>query len=104
MKLFLVRHGLAGNGDDPSLTPKGQKKVRRIAEFLGSAGVRAERVIHSHLKRAIETAEIIAPFVAPGFELEEIDGLQPESPTRIALGLIEELTKDTMLEIGRAHV
>jgi phosphohistidine phosphatase len=104
MQLFLVRHGLAGSGDDPSLTPKGQKRVQRVAEFLGKAGVRSERLIHSHLKRAIETAEILAPIVAPGVELEEVDGLQPESPPRIALALIEQMKTDAMLVGHMPHL
>jgi phosphohistidine phosphatase len=67
MLLYLVRHGKAeqGAGDDASrrLTDGGRKAVQRVAKALAEAGVRVDRVEHSGLVRARQTAEILASAV-----------------------------------------
>lgn len=104
MKVFLVRHGLAGGGEDPALTPKGQKRVRNVAAFLAKAGVKPARLCHSHLQRARETALILSPEVAPGVTVEEVDGLLPEDPPQQILERIEAAETDLMLVGHMPHL
>jgi phosphohistidine phosphatase len=67
MDLFLVRHGIAeesaGSDGDArrALTEEGRKRLRREVEGLERLGVRFDRVLHSPLLRAQETAELLEP-------------------------------------------
>lgn len=77
MKVYLVQHGEACSKEqnpDRPLTEKGEVDVRRLADFLGRAGIRVGKVIHSGKLRAQQTAEYLAYAMAPGVELE-ISGL-----------------------------
>ena len=104
MRLFLLRHGLAGTGEDPALTPKGQKRVSKVAAFLAKAEVAPTRICHSHLRRAKETAELAGRVVAPGVALEEIDGLLPEDDPHKARDVIENSATDLMLVGHMPHL
>ena len=69
MNIYLVQHGEAVAKEvDPErpLTESGRSDVRRMASFLGAAGVRVSRIMHSGKVRAKETAELLAAAVAPG--------------------------------------
>jgi phosphohistidine phosphatase len=80
MKLYLVQHGEAVAKDiDPGrpLTEKGKDDVARMAAFLGRAGVRVGRVIHSGKPRAQQTAELLAEVIAPGVETETSGLINP---------------------------
>jgi probable phosphoglycerate mutase len=76
--LWLVRHGeSAGNldpglrrSDDPPLTARGREQAARAAAALAAAGVDA--VLSSPLRRARETAEVIA--AAAGLEAGAVAG------------------------------
>ena len=77
MRLLLAQHGEAyAKAVDPNrpLTDRGAADVDRVAAFLGNAGIRANRVIHSGKLRARQTAARLAAVVAPGGELE-VSGL-----------------------------
>lgn len=78
MLLYLVRHGKAEQGTDDAarkLTDGGRKAVRRVARRLADAGVRVDRIEHSGLARAEETAEILAG--ALGGRVTAVEGLGP---------------------------
>ncbi len=93
--LYLMRHGIA---EDPgpglsdaqrALTAEGVAKTRRVAQGLAGLGVRPDVVLASPLRRAAETARIVAevlgvapvtnyPALAAGATPEAIlDGLRP---------------------------
>ncbi len=77
MQLLLVQHGEACAKDvdpDRPLTDRGAADVDRLAAFLGDAGVRVGRVIHSGKLRARQTAERLAAVLAPAVEIE-VSGL-----------------------------
>jgi len=63
MTVYLIRHAPAEprsselRDDARPLTARGRKRWRRAVRGLGRLGVRFERVIHSPLLRAVETAE-----------------------------------------------
>ena len=76
MLIYLVRHGKAeAGGDDATrrLTDGGRKAVRRVARKLAKVGVQVDRIEHSGLIRAQESAEIVAQEV--GGEVRAVEGL-----------------------------
>jgi phosphohistidine phosphatase len=82
LKLYLVRHGLAGqSGDYPNdrqrpLTDEGQKKMAKVARRLAELGVTFDRVLSSPLVRARQTAEILLAHKL-GDAIEEFCPLAP---------------------------
>jgi phosphohistidine phosphatase len=67
MKLYLLRHGIAADPDtwkaddgERPLTPEGRKSMEREAKGMDDLGVKPDRIITSPLKRAKETAKIVA--------------------------------------------
>jgi phosphohistidine phosphatase len=85
VKLYLVQHGEACSKDvdpDRPLTERGAADIERLAAFLGRAGVRVERVIHSGKLRAVQTAECLAKAIAPGVEPESSGIINPNDDPR----------------------
>lgn len=99
--IYLVRHAIAepATGDmsdaDRALTPEGQEKMRRAAAGLKRLGVAPDVVLSSPLRRAQETAAVVAgellsessveiyPPLAPGHDPEEVcKGLRPHRSAR----------------------
>jgi phosphohistidine phosphatase len=81
--LFLLRHGPAVEhgtpgfaDDDRPLTPKGRRKVRRVAFGLDRLKLKLDRIVTSPLPRARETAEIVAEQLGAEDILEVSDGLR----------------------------
>ncbi len=79
-RLFLVRHCestsnrlriLQGQNDDAPLTPRGHEQANRLAEIFSAVSV--DRIWTSPLKRALQTATIIA----------RVHGLKPLVESRI---------------------
>ena len=66
MKLLFLRHGEADwpdwnrPDDERPLTKRGQKEMKRVAEFLELLDFRADAILSSPLPRARQTAEIVA--------------------------------------------
>jgi phosphohistidine phosphatase len=68
MELYLLRHGIAvergtaGYEDDASrpLTPKGERKMKRIAEGMKKLELSFDLILSSRLLRARQTAETVA--------------------------------------------
>jgi len=79
---MLLRHAIAedrsasGEDDDRRLTGEGKRKLREVVAGMRALELPVERVLTSPLRRAIETAEI----VAEGFELGEPDVTTALSP------------------------
>ena len=89
MILYIVRHGIAVDREDPKappeaerpLTAKGIQKTRSAALGLRSAGAKPDVLITSPYVRAAQTAEIFAE--ALGIAVEKIratDTLQARGP------------------------
>ncbi|HEV8293683.1 MAG TPA: phosphohistidine phosphatase SixA [Tepidisphaeraceae bacterium] len=88
MKLFLLRHGLAGERD-PSryptdavrpLTTDGKHEILRIAKRLRREKIRFDLIISSPYTRARQTAEIVARIYKMKVKLT--DHLTPEGKMR----------------------
>jgi phosphohistidine phosphatase len=81
MELHLIRHAHAEDTAPDAtrrLSPRGRRQARALARRLRATGEFAPAEIwHSTLRRARETAELLAP-AAPGAPLREQTGLAPE--------------------------
>lgn len=97
MRLYLMRHGLAIDRDDPEcppdperyLTPKGIERTRAIAEGIAELGVAPTILLTSPYVRAVQTGEIVCETLGiDPASLQVTDALKPEAkPARI----LEEL-------------
>ena len=88
MELFLIRHAHAEDtvpGAARRLSSRGRRQARALARRLRATGEFAPAELwHSTLRRARETAELLAP-AAPGAPCREITGLAPEDdPAAVA--------------------
>ena len=108
MKLLVVRHAIAENredfaeGDDAArpLTPDGRKKMQRGAEGLKELVPQIDRLISSSLKRAVETAEIIARAYGD-LKVQRVPELAPGTPLDGVLKWLAELPeRDTVAVVG----
>jgi phosphohistidine phosphatase len=79
MEVYVVRHGEAAPAEAASgeegrrLTPRGEAESRAAAHGLRGLGVRLERVFTSPLRRAVQTAEVLALVIpAPGPETRPV--------------------------------
>ena len=92
MHLYLIRHAHALDGDNDAarpLSPKGRKQVRQLAGLLQDADAfEAGEIWHSSLRRAHETAGLLAKKLKRGVRLKEVAGLAPDDAVdRIAAKL-----------------
>jgi phosphohistidine phosphatase len=88
MQLYLIRHGIAVDRDDPRcppdterpLTPKGIKRSRAAALGLRALGVKPNAVLTSPWLRALQTAEIVCAALAyPPKKIVRTDALKGTS-------------------------
>jgi phosphohistidine phosphatase len=101
MNLYLVRHGKAEQGGDDAkrrLTDKGRESVGRVARRLARAGVQIDRIEHSGLVRAAETAEILAE--ALGGRVVQSDGLLPDDDVASMAKRLEDGPIDSRMLVG----
>ncbi len=106
MKIYFVRHGLAGHssqwkGDDAKrpLTKKGQKRMEEEAVTLDKLGLKPDLILTSPYLRACQTAEIVASQLkkaklvedrrlAPGFNIDKLAEILREHPQAKSLMLV----------------
>jgi phosphohistidine phosphatase len=94
MRLYLMRHGIAIDREDPDcpadperyLTPKGIQRTRAAARGLRALRVKPAALLTSPLVRAVQTGEIVCEVL--GLDLKQLrttDALKPEAkPVRLA--------------------
>ena len=82
MRLILIRHGHATQhyvDETRKLSDNGQEQAKQAGQWLASHDICAEKIIHSPLKRAIETAQIVGNAIEEkGCTLEENKTIKPE--------------------------
>ncbi len=109
MNLYLMRHGIAVPGDQSGtesdgarpLTPKGIKRMRRVARGLRRLGISFDALLTSPLLRARQTAEIVADALDLETQLEALSELAPEnSVDHIISGLARFHDRDHVLLVG----
>jgi phosphohistidine phosphatase len=90
MNLYILRHGLAvepGTSGYPKdserpLTPKGERKLRKITEAMKGLGLCFDLILSSPYVRARQTAEILAEGLRLRKRLECNEVLTPGGSTR----------------------
>lgn len=105
MNLYLMRHGIALPSEtssnvsdrDRPLSPKGTKRIRKAAKGIHRLGIPFDAVLSSPLRRARQTADIVAGALRGEIATEEISGLAPESS-------IAELMADLTRYRNREHL
>jgi len=99
MHLYLVRHGIAMDREDPNcppdterpLTPKGMKKTHAAALGLRALKIKPDAVLTSPWLRAVQTAEIFSEVM--GFSSKKIIRLDALKGTGTPAELFRELAK-----------
>jgi phosphohistidine phosphatase len=88
MLVYLVRHGIAVDREDPDcpadaeryLTKKGAEKARLVMEGLKELGAKPDVILSSPLLRALQTAEIAAKALKYSKDkVRRTDALLPEA-------------------------
>jgi len=105
MQLFIVRHGIAVDREDPKcpadperfLTDEGIEKTRQVAKGVAEVGAIPDLMITSPYLRAQQTAEIFAEQLEhPKQRIRKSDFLLPGAEP---LQLFRELAKDKDLSV-----
>jgi phosphohistidine phosphatase len=111
MVLYLVRHGIAIDREDPDcppdaerpLTKKGVEKARLVLEGLLQLGAKPEIILSSPLVRAWQTAEIAATALHYAKEkIRRSEALLPEADPAVLIRELARLDADEVLCAGHA--
>jgi len=91
VRLFIVRHAEAAQGEPDDLRPlteAGREQARRLGQRLADDGIQPDAVVSSPLLRARETAAAIARAVGIDAEADErlAPGADPEDVRAVASG------------------
>jgi phosphohistidine phosphatase len=98
MRLYLMRHGIAIDREDPDcppdseryLTPKGIQRTRAAARGLRALRVRPAALLSSPSVRAVQAGEVVCEVLGlDPKQLRTTDALKPEAkPARLAEDLV----------------
>jgi phosphohistidine phosphatase len=110
MKLYIVRHGLAGEHGDPRypddrmrpLTEEGRKRFAAVAKRLADTGLAAQVVATSPLVRCRQTAEILVDQLRGKPKLIELSGLEPGSQLDVLIEWSNDQDRDEIAWVGHA--
>ncbi len=100
MELYIVRHGIAIDREDPKsppdpdryLTEEGIDKTKQVAKGVAALGIEPDLLISSPYVRAMQTAEIFATaFEYPKQKIRRTDLLLPGAEATL---FFKELAKD----------
>jgi phosphohistidine phosphatase len=100
MDLYIVRHGIAIDHEDPKcppdperyLTEEGMDKTRQVAKGIAALGITPDLLISSPYVRAMQTAEIFAS--ALDYSKQKIRRTDLLLPGAESSALFRELAKD----------
>ncbi len=108
MEIYLIRHGeaaasgQAGADGARALTDRGRREVAGVGAGLRALGVALDRILTSPLRRAQETADLLAREFAADAPiretLAELDGSAPPAAILAALGGVA--SEETVAVIG----
>jgi phosphohistidine phosphatase len=110
MKLYMVRHGLAGNHGDPRypddrlrpLTDEGRKRFANTVKALAATGMKVSLIATSPLVRCRQTAEILAERMGGKPKLVELDALAPGSDLNALIDWTNNQAMDSVAWVGHA--
>jgi phosphohistidine phosphatase len=94
--IYLVRHGEAEQSGERPLTPNGRADVAKVAAWAASCNLRPQRILHSGILRAAQTAEILGQWLHPE-ETAVHEGLSPEGEPETAAPWLRRQNGDLML-------
>ena len=109
MHLYLIRHGIAVDREDPNcppdterpLTPKGMKRSHAAALGLRALGIKPDAVLTSPWLRAAQTAEIFCETIGyPTKKIISTDALKGTSATPDLLRELQSLRADVVFCFG----
>jgi len=110
MNIYLMRHGLAVERGTPGydgdrerpLTPKGERKVRRVGEALTKMEVSFDAVLSSPLVRAQQTADALSDEMKIKGKVQLTEHLAPGGNTKELVNLLQHLsgTPQEVLLVG----
>jgi phosphohistidine phosphatase len=105
MQLYIVRHGIAIDREDPKsppeperfLTEEGIEKTKQVAKGVAGIAATPDLMLSSPYVRAYQTAEIFAKILEyPKEKITKTDALLPEAEP---LQLFRELSKDKNISV-----
>lgn len=103
MKLFIMRHGqaesFASSDAERALSNAGCAEVRRVAQKSANELAAVEKLVVSPLRRAQQTADLVAEVLAP-VPRETSDLLLPESSPSHVLELLSRQTESTVMLVS----
>ncbi|HKW63822.1 MAG TPA: phosphohistidine phosphatase SixA [Candidatus Acidoferrum sp.] len=112
MQLYIVRHGIAIDREDPKcpaeaeryLTEEGVEKTKQVAKGVAALGVTGDLLITSPYVRAVQTAEIFADALDyPRQRIRRSEILLPGSePTLLFRELARERQASSVFVFGHA--
>ena len=93
--ILLMRHGEAdGSGVEAELTFRGRAQVTAVAALAGSSALLPIRILHSGLRRTIDTAALLATAFPQQPPVELGPGLQPDDDVAPWVTRIKATTGD----------
>ena len=111
MQLYIMRHGIAIDREDPDcpeeperfLTPEGVERTRQAAQGLRALKVEVRAMLSSPYRRAVETAEIAAEVLDfPKRAIRKTDALLPSAHPGEILKELRQLKVDSAMAFGHA--
>ncbi|HEX9657774.1 MAG TPA: phosphohistidine phosphatase SixA [Bacteroidota bacterium] len=98
MNVYLLRHAIAvlrgteeyERDSDRPLTPKGEKKMHRIAEGMKAMGLSFDVILSSPVLRARQTAEIAAEVLGQKKRLEFLEALSTSGDPEDVVNAIQK--------------
>ena len=112
MQLYIVRHGIAIDREDPKcppdperyLTEEGIEKTKQVAKGVAALGVTGDLLLTSPYVRAVQTAEIFASEVEYAKQkIRRTDLLLPGGePSQLFRELIKQKQASTVFLFGHA--
>ena len=98
MNLFLLRHGIAvergtagfEKDADRPLTPKGERRLGRIADAMDAMGLKFDLILSSPYARARQTAEIVAGALGLKKKLEFSEDLTPDGDPKALIAALDK--------------
>ena len=99
MRCYLVRHGDALSAHvDPErpLSQRGREEVAALGRMALGRNVQVGEICHSGIRRARETAEILARYLKPPNGVRQIAGLLPEDDPEVGKADLEWVDEPVM--------
>ncbi len=98
MRIFLLRHGEAEPADsaerdeERALTDKGAKRLRKAGRGFRRLDIFPDRILSSPLKRALQTAEIVADELGFTGQIEAVEELAPSAEPEDLISVLRDMS------------